>query len=118
MGDRANVAIQGPNGRVYLYTHWRGMELPEIVRRALARRQRWEDPSYLARIVFCQMVRDEVDGVTGYGISLKPANDRQHPILVLDTDKKEVRVEPGSEAGISFEEYIHAACRAWPTLKS
>jgi len=54
MGDRANVYIREDNDHgVYLYTHWGGYELPEVVRRALARGEsRWSDAPYLARIVF------------------------------------------------------------------
>ena len=52
MGDRANVVIDDNGSQVYLYTHWRGTELPEIVRKALTKNQRWDDPQYLSRIVF------------------------------------------------------------------
>lgn len=54
MGDRANVYIREDQTHgIYLYTHWGSSELPETVRTALARHERWSDTPYLARIIFC-----------------------------------------------------------------
>ena len=94
MGDRANVVIKNGDSEVFLYTHWGGTELPEAVTAALRRGvQRWTDASYLARIVFCEMVsEDDWDGLTGYGISAS-IGDNSYPLIVLDTDKQEVRFE-------------------------
>ncbi|MHA2380893.1 MAG: hypothetical protein ACXADS_16610, partial [Candidatus Thorarchaeota archaeon] len=44
--------------------------LPATVAVALKRGEtRWTDDVYLARIIFCEMVRGDVTGMTGYGIS-------------------------------------------------
>ena len=40
MGDRANVKFHDGEGVVYLYTHWRGTELPQTVRDAMVRGKR------------------------------------------------------------------------------
>src|SRR5260221_3811715 len=93
MGDRANIAVQSRGERVYFYTHWSGSDVPEIVRSALERNERWDDPSYLARIIFCRLVRGDETGETGYGISTKPG-DNQHPIFVVDCGTKTVNVQP------------------------
>lgn len=95
MGDRANVVIRDGNGAdVWLYTHWAGSELPGIVRAALKRgEERWTDAPYLARIVFCEMIRRDVDGLTGYGISADMC-DNEHDIMVLDVDAARVKVYP------------------------
>lgn len=70
MGDRANVYVhQGTTPGVYLYTHWRGTELPDIVRRALAHGERWSDDQYLARIILDEMTGARDDAFAGYGIS-------------------------------------------------
>lgn len=101
MGDRANVVVEfdyGPEApkpppRVYLYTHWRGSALPSILQRALARRMRWDDPSYLARIIFCEMVKGQEGEETGFGIS-PDITDNEHPLLVVNTRHRLVRLEP------------------------
>lgn len=90
MGDRANVMIRSDYDEgVFLYTHWGGYELPQLVQSALAREERWTDSSYLARIVFSAMIKDEVDGETGYGIS-SVIGDNEHPVIVLDCSAQKV----------------------------
>ncbi len=88
MGDRANIAIkQHGGGHVYLYTHWGGYDLPDILKASLKRgKDRWGDEQYLARIIFCGMVNDDSQGTTGYGIS-NSIGDNEHDILVIDCDK-------------------------------
>lgn len=85
MGDRANVVIyEGPKNVVFLYTHWTGSTLPKVLKAALQRgRERWSDAPYLARIVFCEMVRGEELTTTGYGIATTPC-DNEYPLLVVD----------------------------------
>ena len=85
MGDRANVFMKEQyqeEGGVYLYTHWGGTDLPETVQSAMKKQQRWDDGSYLARIIFCQMIAGHEAGETGYGISatLGDGDDR---ILIM-----------------------------------
>ena len=92
MGDRANVHIEG----VYLYTHWDGSELPFTVQEALKRcEDRWADGSYVARAIFCEMVKDDPMGTTGYGIS-HVLGDNEDEILKLDTDAQMVTIGEGS----------------------
>lgn len=121
MGDRGNVKVlmhsglperEGREDAVYLYAHWAGTELPILLQRALARRERWQDESYLARIIFCEMVKGEEDGETGYGIaSYQP--DNEHPILVVDCEKQQVRIEDaqygrwgGEKREWSFDDFV------------
>jgi hypothetical protein len=83
MGDRANVKVTGA-GDVFLYTHWYGSELPETLRTALARGiGRWNDPAYLARIIFCEMVKGHEMDSTGYGISGE-CGDGDDRVLTVD----------------------------------
>lgn len=74
MGDRATIEIQDNGRSVYLYTHWRGSEIKTILRSALARRQRWNDAAYLTRIIFSEMIKDDIAGETGFGISAFPCD--------------------------------------------
>jgi len=72
MGDRRNVIIKDDPKKVgvALYSHWGGSALPGVLRSALVRGlARWNDAPYLARIIFCEMVRGAEMGETGFGIS-------------------------------------------------
>lgn len=125
MGDRANIVVLQPKGnrvkqvtdalfakdreRIYLYSHWGGSDLPLRLQEVLTRRVRWDDHSYLTRIIFCAMVRQEIDGETGYGISTTRP-DNEHDYLVVDCDTQTVsRVREDSGRVVkkwSFEKFI------------
>lgn len=104
MGNRANVQIiqpEGMNGHgggsVFLYTHWGGIECTtRAVSRALRELPgRWTDESYLARGIFVRMMADQKAewlGETSFGIATYPP-DNEHPILVVDCEEQEVRVD-------------------------
>ena len=84
MGDRANVkviAYEGDPG-VYLYTHCSGDDLPMMIKSALAKKWRWDDGAYLARIVFCEMVVGSEQGETGFGISTIPEGTQERTITL------------------------------------
>ena len=68
MGSRAQVHVVGRGTDVYLYTHWKSLQLEKIVKEALQHRQRWVDAEYLARIVFEGMIKNDIGSFTGYGI--------------------------------------------------
>jgi hypothetical protein len=87
MGERGNIEIDG----VWLYTHWTGHKLKAILKSALIRgKGRWVDTPYLTRIIFCEMVKGDEMGLTGFGISSK-LTDNNYPVLVVDVPKQEVR---------------------------
>jgi hypothetical protein len=93
MGDRSNIVIKDGEEEVFLYGHWMGVNYIAILATALTRgKGRWRDASYLARIVFCDMVRGDLDGETGYGIWASPP-DNERPYLVVDCGEKTVRLE-------------------------
>ena len=98
MGDRANIVIRsdwpedlGEKEAVFLHSHWGGHELPETLRLGLLRAKgeegnwsrdnRWGDETYLARLVFQEMIGDN-DENTGYGISTR-LTDHEYDLLVL-----------------------------------
>src|SRR5882672_3955030 len=91
MGDRANVAIvqDGSEQMVYLYTHWGGDGLPHTVQKALAKKWRWDDGIYLARIIFDQMINGNQGTETGFGISTS-ISDNEHPIVVVNPREQKV----------------------------
>ena len=98
MGDRGNIKV----GKVYLYTHWSGSYIKEILKKALSREQRWNDESYLTRIIFCEMLEGDIDGETGFGISTEIV-DNEYPILEVDVENQEVKCNGNVW---SFEEFI------------
>jgi hypothetical protein len=114
MGDRGNIVIrQGEHPPVVLYTHWSGYALPGTLGAALAKRQRWDDNPYLARIIFDTLTAGQQGQETGFGITTYLA-DNQYPILEVDPDTETVRVwrEPEwllqtePERRFTFEEFV------------
>lgn len=109
MGDRGNIVMEESDGkRVYFYSHWSGSELFKILQNALTTgKSRWDDEQYLARVIFCELVKDD-DGITGYGISTY-MGDNEHPVFVVNSNKQQVRVEEsknGRSGPWSFEEFL------------
>lgn len=116
MGDRATTIIR-VEGRadLYLYRHWGGYKQETVVRSVLARRLRWDDPDYLARMVFSAMVKDDIDEDTGYGIGTA-STESEYIRIVLRPDNCTVEFEPSDYGGhngfprppMSFEEFLAA----------
>ena len=90
MGDRAQVLIKDTG--VFLYTHWNGTELIETVKRALTKRQRWDDPEYLARIIFDEMVGKGQGEETGFGIGTEQHGDVWR-IITVDCERSMINVK-------------------------
>ena len=64
MGDRGNIVVlnkewgTGEYGGVWLYSHWGGHRLEQTARKAVENSGRVGDPTYLTRIIFCNMIAD------------------------------------------------------------
>lgn len=73
MGDRANVYIhEEDRPGVYLYTHWAGSELPDLVKEALKvprALNRSNDGPYLTRILIEEITKSSYGSETGWGVS-------------------------------------------------
>jgi hypothetical protein len=122
MGDRGNIYfVDQHRGKerigMYMYSHWGGSVIPSVVEAALRRgRERWGDSQYLARIVFCELIKDDVMETTGYGLSTR-VGDNEHAIVRVDDVDQTVAVcEPGTEQGSgkplgswSYEEFLKVA---------
>ena len=106
MGARANIRVKQSTTKpsyVYLYSHWKGESLTIDLKQALARKQRWDDESYLARIIFCQMVKGYEAEETGFGISTE-ITDNNFPVITVDPSKATVTIE--GHKPIPFQDYI------------
>jgi len=105
MGDRGNIEIVqgtklGNNGEqraldsVYLYTHWRGSQVCQVLAKALKEGQRWDDPSYLTRIIFNELQGTDREA-TGFGIGIGIPDDNEYAIpkvIWSNNEKPELRV--------------------------
>ena len=109
MGNRANVKLVDGNSTVFLYTHNYGGILPAILRNALAKKERWDDGQYLARIIFQEMLGSD-KGTTGYGIS-SIVRDGSDKILVVDVSDQTVSM---ANKKWSFSDYLDTdVCKVW-----
>jgi hypothetical protein len=104
MGMRRNIAVTFDDAKrstIYFYTHWGAEHLEETLRAALQRgMSRWDDPSYLARIIFSEMIQDEVMETTGYGIAPYEIEAEFATISVDLTDR--------TVDGVPFETFVAA----------
>jgi hypothetical protein len=106
---KANIVIKHPNNSlVYLYTVNKGTTLPKILQKGLIRgRERWGDTASLTRIIFSEMIQNDVLGKTGAAISPLLMDNEQF-LLVVDDQKERVGVfgESGNMyRKIGFAEY-------------
>lgn len=104
MGDRANIKfIEENGGTLFFYTHWHGFEyMKEALRRALSLRERWDDDSYLARIIFCEVVKGADNKTTGFGLSTYET-DNENPIIEVNAKNQTVTI---GQKTCSFEEFL------------
>ena len=131
MGDRANIVMNQDSDaadkagtktqRIYFYTHGDGSELPLILQKGLVKayangdkypQSRWDDESYLGRIIFSEMTKDAYSDTTGYGISTYHTDGGYH-LLVVDSDKQTVHLEKAfsddrvvTHGPWAFEQYV------------
>lgn len=90
MGDRANFVFLDENADgIVLYGHWAGYNMLQNLAEAVAKAEpRWSDPSYATRIAVSQMVGDQWDMETGWGLQVNSISDNEHKIAVINwTDR-------------------------------
>ena len=97
LSDSGNIFLK--NDGIYLYSHWGGGNLMAILRSALIRgKPRWHDRAYLNRIIFSEMIKEEVLEETGYGLSNFICGE-DNPTIVVDAENNTVD-------GMNFENFI------------
>lgn len=87
MSDSRNLVFYFGGGHppLYFYTHWHGGDMPFLLATALdAGRNRWDDESYLARILVTHMVgqTNDTTSETGWGLSPEYTH-ADHPDIVV-----------------------------------
>jgi len=104
MGDRANIVVKSSNEQVCLYTHWNGSNVSETLKDALIRgKDRWDDFQYLTRIIFCEMIRDDWQSTTGFGIT-QNIYDGDDNVIYVDVDQSIITTHSGITH--TFDEFI------------
>lgn len=109
MGDRGNIVMEysETKERVFFYAHWSGSDLPQILQTALQRKIRWQDESYLARIIFNGMTDGVESEETGFGIAPYLC-DNEHDLLIVNPSQQTVtrETEDGGQVQTwTFEEF-------------
>ena len=86
MGDRANFGFVQPNGEtIVLYGHWAGHQtLGRLADAVIAARPRWNDPAYATRIAVSQLIKDDWNSETGWGLHVNEIADNEHKIAIVD----------------------------------
>lgn len=90
MGDRANFGFVQPNGEtIVLYGHWAGHNmLSNLAEAVFKARPRWNDPSYATRITISQMIADDWNSETGWGLHVNEIGDNEHKIAIVDFNQQ------------------------------
>ena len=109
MGDRIVYTIkQDKNLSVNLYSHWGGSDRFEALANALrAAEPRWNDTSYAARIIVSQLIGDQWNEETGFGLWASDSDGAyggDHPDIIIDLINKTVEDETGIH---DFESFIN-----------
>ena len=108
--DSGQIEIISPFGRVYLYTHNDAKSLLTIVHNTLSLKVRWDDPDYLSRMLFCEMIPEQFwSSNSGYGIGTQVYADVEL-LVSLDTVNQKITLSSGSHEfsnfSMSFEEFV------------
>jgi hypothetical protein len=108
MGDRIVYSIkQDKDLSVNLYSHWGGYgRFVDLARALKAAEPRWNDTSYATRIIVSQLIGDQWDEETGFGLwasNSDGAYGGDHPDIIIDLINKTVEDETGTH---SFESFI------------
>lgn len=93
MGDRGQVRLKSRSlPDLYFYSHWGATDLPWVVAQGLERgKSRWGDDEYLNRIIFSEIIKNDVLGETGFGIGTILHGD-VWKVVEIDHEKQTARV--------------------------
>lgn len=101
---QGNIIITDSDTVVVLHTDTIGEELEKRLQNAMYKGNgRHRDTPYFTRVVFCEMIKDDVLGLDNFSISASPIGDSSFDILV-DIEGQQV-ILPNSKP-VSFDEYM------------
>jgi len=86
MGNRANYGFRSNDDTLFLYGHWAGEpgmaeRLASALNLAGPRRC---DSSYATRITISQLIGDDWNSETGWGLYVNMLGDNENPVFVVD----------------------------------
>jgi hypothetical protein len=105
MGNRVNFGFQQSNDNtVFLYGHWAGHAMLERLANAVeAARPRWGDESYATRIAISQLVGEDWNAETGWGIYINQIGDNEHKVPVVNFQEQTFRLYEEDLETLVFE---------------
>jgi hypothetical protein len=108
--NSGQIEVISPYGRVYLYTHDTARNLLANVHNILSKESRWDDPDYLSRMLFCEMIPESFwSSDTGFGIGTQLYADVEL-LITLDTVNQKITVSSGlhefDNFSMTFSEFI------------
>jgi hypothetical protein len=119
MGDRASIELvyprEGSKGErsIWLYTHWGATDLPTTLFDVLDKRERWDDESYLARMIASAIFDNAgIHDSTGAGISPEYTDGVAWQVHLGDhtvTQPGNWRDERATGKTYTFEEFLAAS---------
>jgi hypothetical protein len=92
MGARTQILIEDTG--VYLYSHWGANTIIEDMKKILSTdkaQSRINDPEYLSRIIFSELIKDDIDGECNFGISTEEHGDTEI-LFIVNCDKNYITV--------------------------
>tara|TARA_B110000259_G_scaffold117593_1_gene133826 strand:+ start:583 stop:906 length:324 start_codon:yes stop_codon:yes gene_type:complete len=104
MGSRTNFELQDAKGSVWLYSHWGGDDKSADFAKALKHAEpRWGDTPYAIRMVVSNLIKDHIDGDTGFGITSYLAGEESYDALSANFETQTVNYE---QEVFTFEEFV------------
>jgi len=91
MGARTNIEVKfADSNSIFIYSHWGGGgPLREKLHRAIRRKQRWDDESYLMAIILREVFRGNLDEETGVGVA-PWCGEEEYVTTVVDMAKQTI----------------------------
>jgi hypothetical protein len=110
MGNRANVELVfNDNQSIFIYAHWEGSRMVNVLHDSLSKRARWTDDEYLARIITGDMINKlgYADETSGMGLSPSPVDGRIVARVLLEEQRlTDVELDEHGIWSGSFEEFV------------
>lgn len=110
MGDRANIIIKDTG--IAMYLHWGAKTVEKQIKTVLQKRERWDEPAYLARMIFNETTKDLKSDILGSGLYVVNSDNEVwdgHIIIIINCKEETVAVrdnEQGTLRLYTFEEFV------------
>jgi hypothetical protein len=62
--------------------------LGKLADAVIAARPRWNDPAYATRIAISQIIKDDWNMETGFGLHVNEISDNEHKIAIVDWEQQ------------------------------